>query len=83
MNEIQENGIRIYTGEIDEEDDSSEIRDLRVSELYQVHLLPLPSPSCLLGVCSLLHCWQQHLVGGEREACAWASLSLGCGGGGE
>ncbi len=31
MNEIKENGIRIYTGEIDEEDDSSEIRDLKVS----------------------------------------------------
>jgi hypothetical protein len=30
MNEIMENGIHIYTGEIDEEDDSSEIRDLRV-----------------------------------------------------
>lgn len=32
MNEIMDNGIRIYTGEIDEEDDSTEIRDLRVSE---------------------------------------------------
>ena len=31
MNEIMENGIHIYTGEIDEEDDSSEIRDLRVN----------------------------------------------------
>ena len=30
MSEIMENGIHIYTGEIDEEDDSSEIRDLRV-----------------------------------------------------
>lgn len=31
MNEIMENGIHVYTGEIDEEDDSSEIRDIRVS----------------------------------------------------
>lgn len=30
MSEIMENGIHIYTGEIDEEDDSSEIRDLKV-----------------------------------------------------
>lgn len=30
MSEIMEHGIHIYTGEIDEEDDSSEIRDLRV-----------------------------------------------------
>lgn len=34
MNEIRENGIRIYTGEIDEEDDSSDIRDLRVSDCF-------------------------------------------------
>lgn len=33
MNEILENGIHIYTGEIDEEDDSSEIRDLKVYTL--------------------------------------------------
>lgn len=32
MNEIQQNGIRIYTGEVDDDDDdSTEIRDLRVS----------------------------------------------------
>ncbi len=30
MNEVMENGIHIYTGEIDEEDDSTEIRDLKV-----------------------------------------------------
>ena len=37
MNEIMENGIHIYTGEIDEEDDSSEIRDLRVNSVCILH----------------------------------------------
>lgn len=36
MNEIMENGIHIYTGEIDEEDDSSEIRDLRESVPFSI-----------------------------------------------
>ncbi len=36
MNEIMENGIHIYTGEIDEEDDSSEIREIRVSVVWVV-----------------------------------------------
>ena len=31
MNEIMENGVHVYSGEIDEEDDSSEIREIRVS----------------------------------------------------
>ena len=30
MQEIQSNGIRIYSGEIDEDEDNAEIRDLRV-----------------------------------------------------
>ena len=30
MNEVTENGIHVYTGEIDEEDDSSDIRNIRV-----------------------------------------------------
>jgi len=29
MNEIMENGVHVYSGEIDEEDDSSEIREIR------------------------------------------------------
>ena len=33
MNEIMENGVHVYTGEIDEEDDSSEIREIRVSQM--------------------------------------------------
>lgn len=36
MNEIMENGIHVYTGEIDEEDDSSEIRDLRESVPFSI-----------------------------------------------
>ena len=31
LQEISDNGIRIYNGEIDEEDDSPEIKELRVS----------------------------------------------------
>ena len=30
LQEIQDNSIRIYTGEIDEDDDSPEVKELRV-----------------------------------------------------
>lgn len=32
MQEIQNNGIRIYSGEIDEDDDNPEIKEMRVSK---------------------------------------------------
>ena len=32
IQEIQDNGIQIYTGEIDEEEDSADIKELRVRE---------------------------------------------------
>jgi len=34
MQEIHDNGIQIYNGEIDEEDDSKEIKELRVQLLF-------------------------------------------------
>ena len=36
MNEIMENGIRIYSGEIDEDDDNPEIRDIRDSMPFAI-----------------------------------------------
>ena len=33
LSEIMENGIHIYTGQIDEEEDSDEIKELRVRDL--------------------------------------------------
>lgn len=36
MNEIAENGIRIYSGEIDEDDDNPEIRDIRDSMPFAI-----------------------------------------------
>ena len=41
MNEIAENGIRIYSGEMDEDDDSSEIRDLKVTTLLMLTPIPI------------------------------------------
>lgn len=32
LSEIMENGIHIYTGQIDEEEDSDEIKELRVKD---------------------------------------------------
>ena len=36
IQEIQDNGIQIYTGEIDEEEDSADIKELRVRQLTRV-----------------------------------------------
>ena len=33
LSEIMENGIHIYTGQIDEEEDSDEVKELRVRDL--------------------------------------------------
>lgn len=86
MSEIMENGIRIYSGEIDEDDESAEIGDLRVSATVSVTCCGLPGmvhawPGAGLG--AFLHCWQQHTVGGEWEEGAWETLPLGCGRGGK
>lgn len=51
MNEIRENGIRIYTGEIDEEDDSSDIRDLRVSDCFPHTTTTLLTTALLYTLC--------------------------------
>lgn len=82
MNEIAENGIRIYTGEMDEDDDGSDIRDLRVSDWrnQQTTMTPL---FLSLGVCSLLYCGQQHSARGERQEGPWSIIPLGRGGGRE
>lgn len=42
MQEVHDNGIQIYNGEIDEEDDSKEIKELKVqlvfhTRMYNVH----------------------------------------------
>lgn len=82
MSEIMEHGIHIYTGEIDEEDDSSEIRDLKVSYPsvadHYARLILLSA-----GVSTFLDSWQQHITGSEWQAGAWATLPLGRGGGGK
>ena len=36
MNEIMENGIRIYSGEMDEDDESSDVRDIRNSMPFAI-----------------------------------------------
>ena len=36
MNEIMENGIRIYSGEMDEDDESSDVRDIRDSMPFSI-----------------------------------------------
>ena len=62
MNEIRENGIHIYTGEIDEEDDSSEIRDLRVSSELCVKIVRVIFLShrnlCLSQLLAVTHSWR-------------------------
>lgn len=59
-----ENGIHIYTGEIDEEDDSTEIRDLRVSTLLMWCMLSLVFCAlvfrnlCLSPLLAAIHFWR-------------------------
>lgn len=79
-----ENGIRIYTGEIDEEDDEgAEIGDLRVSHLLRHFQLSMIAVMPGAGVGAFLYCWQQYAVGGKWEEGAWEALPMGCGGGGK
>ena len=40
-----DNDIHIYSGEIDEEEDSPEVKELRVSLITPTHPLNSPSPS--------------------------------------
>ena len=81
MNEITENGVHVYSGEIDEEDDSNDIRDIRVSGCgcCKTHSIMYFCFASCLGVRSVFCCWEQHIAGGERQACAWPTVPLGCG----
>ena len=56
MNEIMQNEIHIYTGEIDEED-SSEIREIRVSRLMKPKIVRFDFFVSFAGCRSFFCCW--------------------------
>ena len=83
MQEIRDNGIQIYTGEIDEEDDSKEIRELRVltHSLSVMGLFASRTSSLCpsLAGCYAICCREQyHTIGGEREESERPPVPLGC-----
>ena len=64
LQEISDNGIKIYNGEIDEEDDSPEIRELRVSLLSWQHT---DSALLFLAGCYPNGCGRKHHFTGGWE----------------
>ena len=77
MQEIMDNDIHIYSGEIDEEEDSPEVKELRVS--CSSHLVPHFLGLYCAGCHSFCSSWKHNFVRGQRKESKRSSVSMGSG----